>query len=135
MNDKRMYFRGDKMAVVLMFNIEKSKAVKIKVLCRKFFMEATEVSKEDFGCKISYLLGMSEYREGAENSDFSEEMLYLADINGGLLSVFLDQLKRKKASVGLKAVKTETNVNFTPYELYNEISAEREAIARGESAH
>ena len=116
------------MAVVLMFNIKKSKAVKIKVLCRKFFMEA-------FGCKISYLLGMSEYREGAENSDFSEEMLYLADINGGLLSVFLDQLKRKKASVGLKAVKTETNVNFTPYELYNEISAEREAIARGESAH
>ena len=135
MNDKRMYFRGDKMAVVLMFNIEKSKAVKIKVLCRKFFMEATEVSKEDFGCKISYLLGMSEYREGAENSDFSEEMLYLADINGGLLSVFLDQNKRKKASVGLKAVKTETNVNFTPYELYNEISAEREVIARGESAH
>ena len=79
MIDKRMYFRGDKMAEVLMFNIEKSKAVKIKVLCRKFFMEATEVSKEDFGCKISYLLGMSEYREGAENSDFSEEMLYLAD--------------------------------------------------------
>ena len=63
------------------------------------------------------------------------QVLYLADINGGLLSVFLDQLKRKKASVDLKAVKTETNVNYTAYELYKEISAEREAIARGKSAH
>ena len=130
-----MCFRGEKMAEVLLFNIEKSKAVKIKMLCRKFFMEATEVSKEDFGCKISYLLGMSEDREGAENSDFSEEMLYFAEVNGGLFSIFLDRLRREKATVDLKAVKTETNVNFTPYELYREISAEREAIARGESAH
>ena len=130
-----MCFRGNKMAEILMFNIEKSKAVKIKMLCRKFFMEATEVSKENFGCKISYLLGMLEDREGAENSDFSEEMLYFADVNGGLLSILLDQLRRIKAPVALKAVKTEANVNFTPYELYREISAEREAIARGESAH
>ena len=130
-----MCFRGEKMAEVLLFNIEKSKAVKIKMLCRKFFMEATEVSNEDFGCTISYLLGMSEDREGAENSDFSEEMLYFADVNGGLLSIFLEQLKRRKVNVALKAVKTPTNVNFTAYELYREISAEREAIARGESAH
>lgn len=130
-----MCFRGETMAEVLMFNIEKSKAAKIKMLCRKFFVEATEVSKEDFGCKISYLLGLSENREGSVNSDFSEEMLYFADINGGVLSILLDQLRRKKTPVALKAVKTDVNVNFTPYELYREISAEREAITRGESAH
>lgn len=123
------------MAEILMFNIEKSKAIKIKMLCRKFFMEATEVSKEDFGCTISYLLGKSEDREGAENSDFTEEMLFFADVNGGLLSIFLDQLKRKKVSVDLKAVKTETNVNYTAYELYREISAEHEAMVRGKFAH
>ena len=130
-----MCFRGNKMAEIVMFNIEKSKAVKIKMLCRKFFMEATEVSKEDFGCTISYLLGKSEDREGAENSDFTEEMLFFADVNGGLLSIFLDRLKRKKVSVDLKAVKTETNVNYTAYELYREISAEHEAMVRGKSAH
>ena len=123
------------MAEVLMFNIEKSKAAKIKMLCRKFFVEATEVSKEDFGCKISCLLGFSENREGSVDSDFSEEMLYFADINGGVLSILLDQLRRKKTPVALKAVKTDVNVDFTPYELYREISAEREAITRGESAH
>lgn len=105
------------------------------MLCRKFFMEATEVSKEDFGCKISYLLGITDDREGAENSVFTEEMLYFADVNGGLFSIFLDRLRRQRLSVALKAVKTETNVHFTAYELFKEISAEREAIARGESAH
>jgi hypothetical protein len=130
-----MCFRGINMAEILMFNIEKSKAIKIKMLCRKFFMEATEVSKEDFGCKISYLLGITDDREGAENSVFTEEMLYFADVNGGLFSIFLDRLRRQRLSVALKAVKTETNVHFTAYELFKEISAEREAIARGESAH
>ena len=123
------------MAEVLLFNIEKSKAVKIKMLCRKFFIDAKEVSKEDFGCTFSFLLGMSEDREGAEDSNFTEEMLYLADVNGRFLSVFLDQLRRHKVNVPLKAVKTDANLRFTVYELYKEISAEREAIARGMSAH
>jgi len=123
------------MAEILMFNIEKSKAVKIKMLCRKFFMEATEVSKEDFGCTISYLLGMSDDRGGAENSDFSEEMLYFAGFNRGIFGIFLEQLKRQKANVALKAVQTDANVSFTAFELYREISAEREAITRGTSAH
>ncbi len=118
-----------------MFNIEKSKAAKIKMLCRKFFAEATVVSKEDFGCKISYLLGKSEDREGSDYSDFSEEMLYLSGFNGGLLSIFLDQLRRGRLTVALKAVQTPVNINYTAYELYKEISAEREAIIRGESAH
>lgn len=123
------------MAEILMFNIEKSKAVKIKMLCRKFFMEATEVSREDFGCTISYLLGLSDDRGGAENSDFSEEMLYFAGFNRGIFGIFLEQLKRQKANVALKAVQTDANVHFTAFELYREISAEREAIARGTSAH
>lgn len=123
------------MAEILMFNIEKSKAIKIKMLCRKFFMEAKEVSKEDFGCTMSYLLGMSDAGGRAENSDFSEEMLYFAGFNRGIFGIFLDRLKRQKANVALKAVQTEANVHFTAYELYREISAEREAIARGTSAH
>lgn len=123
------------MAEILMFNIEKSKAIKIKMLCRKFFMEAKEVSKEDFGCTMSYLLGMSDAGGRAENSDFSEEMLYFAGFDRGIFGIFLDQLKRQKANVALKAVQTEANVHFTAYELYREISAEREAITRGTSAH
>lgn len=123
------------MAQVLLFNIENKKAIKIKMLCRKFFIEATDVSKEDFGCTISFLLGLSSDRDAVNHADFSEEMLYFADINNGFLSVFLDQLRRQKITVSLKAVKTESNVHFTAYQLYKELAAEREAIAGGKSAH
>lgn len=123
------------MAQVLLFNIESKKAIKIKMLCRKFFIEATDVSKEDFGCTISFLLRLSSDRGAVNHADFSEEMLYFADINNGFLSVFLDQLRRQKITVSLKAVKTESNVHFTAYQLYKELAAEREAIAGGKSAH
>lgn len=123
------------MAAVLLYNIEKSKAVKIKLLCRQFFIEAREVPKEDFGKKISFILGLSD--DGAEEAfaDFSEEMLYLADIPEGFLGIFLDQLRRKKAPVSLKAVKTDVNINFTSAQLCRELVSEREAMAQGRSAH
>ena len=62
-------------------------------------------------------------------------MLYFAGFERGIFGIFLDQLKRQRANVALKAVQTEANVNFTAFELYKEISAEREAMARGTSAH
>lgn len=127
--------RGEDMAQVLLFNIEKNKAIKIKMLCRKFFIETKDIPKKDFGCTISFLLGVSPDRGTTDSPDFSEEMLYLADINTGFLSVFLDQLRRQKITISLKAVKTDSNVHFTAYELYKELAAEREAIARGTSPH
>lgn len=123
------------MATVLLYNIEKSKAVKIKLLCRQFFLDAREVLKEDYGKKLSFLLGLSD--DGTEEpfEDFSEEMLYLADIPDSFLPLFLNQLKRKKAPVSLKAVKTDVNITFTSTQLYRELVSEREAIAQGKRAH
>ena len=123
------------MATVLLYNIEKSKAVKIKLLCRQFFLDAREVLKEDYGKKLSFLLGLSD--DGTEEpfEDFLEEMLYLADIPDSFLPLFLNQLKRKKAPVSLKAVKTDVNITFTSTQLYRELVSEREAIAQGKRAH
>ena len=120
------------MAKVYLFNIEKGKAIKIKLLCRQFFMEATEVPKEDFGCKMSSLLGMTADGERAANADFSEEMLFFADVNnGGMFGIFLDQLERRGLSVALKAVQTDANVHFTAYALYRELAAEHAAFTSG----
>ena len=116
------------MPVVLLYNIAPAKAVKIKLLCRQFLFESREVSREDFGKKISFLLGLSEDGSAAEGSDFAGEMLYFAGINGGFLSVFLEALRRKKAPVALKAVQTDANVDFTSAELYRELCAEHEAL-------
>lgn len=125
------------MAKILIYNCNPTKAAKLKMLCRDFFIEAMEVEKADFGKPVAALLGEGEdcSAQGAESPDFDEEMLYFADINGGFLGILLDQLRRKKLTVALKAVKTETNVQFTSYELYRELSAEREAIQNGRTAH
>ncbi len=123
------------MAKVLLFNIEDAKGIKIKNLCRKLYFEAQDVEKTQFGYKLGYLLGASDDDSVSRDEDFDDEMLYLADIDSGMLNIFLAQLRRLKAPVALKAVKTETNMAFTAYELHREISAEREALARGLQAH
>ena len=52
-----------------------------------------------------------------------------------MLNLFLDQLRRNKLIIPLKAIETETNFGFTSYELYRELSAEREAIMKGTQYH
>ena len=123
------------MPKVLLFNIDDPKGIKIKNLCRKLYFESEDVEKARFGHKLGYLLGLNEDNSLADGADFDEEMLYLVDIDGGMLSIFLTQLRLKKVPVALKAVKTDTNMGFTAYELYREIAAEREAIAKGAQAH
>ena len=123
------------MSEVLLYNIEKQKELKIKMLCQKFNICFRTVEKEEFGYRIAYLLGLSADDVRKEGEDFSEEMLLLSDIGGGMLNLFLTQLIRQKTPVALKAVRTDTNMQFTSFELYKELSAEREAIQRGVSAH
>ncbi len=122
------------MAKVLLYNIHPTKAAKLKMLCRNFFIEAVEVAPADYGKKIADLLSGGGSGEAPEAS-FNEEMVYFADINGGFLNLVLDRMRRQKLGVALKAVKTDTNVQFTSFELFRELSAERDAIAKGTTAH
>lgn len=123
------------MSEVLLYNIEKQKELKIKMLCHKLNIGFRTVKKEEFGYRIAYLLGLSADDVREEGEDFSEEMMLLSDIGGGMLNLFLTQLIRQKTPVALKAVRTDTNMQFTSYGLYRELSAEREAIQRGVTAH
>ena len=81
------------MTEVLLFNIEKTKAIKIKNLCRQIHISAREVDRGDYGVRLSALLGMSSDRTAVPDSGFDGEMLYFAEFNGGLLNIFLNQLR------------------------------------------
>lgn len=122
------------MPEIWMYNIEPKKAAGIKLLCSTLGFGYRTVEPADFGRPIAALLGLSGSDSAAPDADFDEEMLYLADL-GGFLDIFLMQLKKRKLAVALKAVKTDANVRFTSYELYRELSAEREAIQKGMTAH
>ena len=118
------------MAEVLLYNIEKSKAVKIKVLCHKMGIATRTVPREDFGVKLSALLGLTEDREAKPDSEFDAEMLYFSDVIPPILSLLLNQLRRQKTPVALKAVRTDANIEMPSFELYTESEQEHQALNR-----
>lgn len=123
------------MSTILIYNLPPEKDAKVKMLCRKFGFDSRTVEKSEYGYTLGFLLGSSQNQAVRDNEDFDEEMLYIADLRGGMLNLFLDQLRRKKLSVPLKAIQTDMNVSFSSTELYHELCAEREAIAKGTKQH
>ena len=123
------------MGEILIYNLAPEKDAKLKMLCRKMLIGARSVEKEEYGYTLGYLLGLSQDAVIRESGDFNGEMLYIAGLEGGMLNLFLHQLRRNKLIIPLKAIQTETNLGFTSAELYRELSAEREAIEKGAPFH
>lgn len=123
------------MAEIFMYNLKGKKAIEIKNICRALYIDYREIDESEYSYKMSYLLKMNDDNEKRESGDINDEMLYLIGFNDGLLNIFLKLSRSKKCSVALKAVMTETNVNYTSYELYKEISAEHKAMQSGNSIH
>ena len=123
------------MAEIFMYNLSGKKAIEIKNICRALYIEYREIDENEYSYKLSYLLKMNDDNEKGETGEINDEMLYLIGFNDGLLNIFLKLSRSKKCSVALKAVMTETNVNYTSYDLYKEISAEHEAMQSGNSIH
>ncbi len=123
------------MQKVLLFNISGKKAIDIKMICHKLYISAESVGSDMFGNRIDFLLGLSDDDTAKGESVFDDEMLLFAGFNNTMLDIMLSQLRQKKSRVDLKAVLTETNKSFTPYELRCELKAEREAIQNGSTAH
>ena len=123
------------MKTILLYNISGKKAIDIKMICHKLRIPFAEVSKENYGYKLSQILGLTPETTPDKGESFSAEMLYIYNLSNTELDRFLTQLKRKKATVALKAAATETNLNYNSYELYKEISAEHIAMQNGENLH
>lgn len=123
------------MSEVLIYNLSPEKDAKLKMLCRKMNIGARSVEKHEYGYSLGYLLGLTEDDTARDGEDFDGEMLYIAGLRGGMLNLFLNQMRRKKLTIPLKAIQTDTNMGFTSYELYKELCAEREAIQKGMTAH
>ena len=123
------------MSMVLIYNLNPAKDAKLKMLCRRLNIESRTVDKSEYGYRLGYLIGVSDDSSIQEGADFDDEMLYISGLQGGMLNLFIDQIRRNKIIVPLKAIHTPTNEGFTSHELYRELCAEREAITKGMSAH
>ena len=87
---------------------------------------------EDYAHPLGYLLGLEGYAPAAEPpaESFSAEMLLMDGLRGALLDRFLDELRRMRAAVPLKAVVTEHNAAWSSLRLHRELEQEHLAMSR-----
>lgn len=120
---------------VLLFNISDAKRGTVKLIAMRLGIQCVSVSRDKYGMPLESILSGIEQGPDCQSSEIPEEMAVLCNFSGVLFNRFLDELRRKKAGIALKAVLTDSNRSWSPGELYTELCRERDAIAAGEKAH
>lgn len=126
------------MSLILAFNIPPEKQIKLRMLCALVKAQFKPVAPADYSLTLGELiLGKSAApQSNAATNTFTDEMLVIAGLSGQKFNLFLRDFKRMGIQpIPLKAMLTATNAEWTPVQLYQELCTERDAFARGESAH
>jgi hypothetical protein len=126
------------MARVLLFNFtQEERRKKVRAALFRAGIPGRDIPPEKQGRTLGELLteedGAGQAEEAAE--PFREELIVMHELTRNQFHGFLDGLKRAGLAVPLKAVTTETNRTWTAKRLFTELSAEREAVAGGNSIH
>ena len=106
----------------------------LRLLSVRLGLKLTVVPPERQGLTVEALFA-GETAEGAAEAPFAEELLVLCGVGAGAMNLLLAELRRRHVPIALKAVMTPTNAAWTVQQLHAELCREREAIAKGESAH
>ena len=92
-------------------------------------IQIRNIESGQFHQKVGYLAGIPGYGEepsGAEKGEIPEEMLVMHAATEDMLDKALFLMKKEKVQVGLKAMVTETNQEWTSLALHDEIQKEHE---------
>lgn len=116
------------MPAILLYNLNGEKGRRIRGLCLRLRVRIQNVSPAEHGETLAALTGRAERANVPCESPFADEMLVFVDFDNGLLNRFLEESRRAKCTVALKAVLTPTNLNWTSLQLCEEISRERAAL-------
>lgn len=121
--------------MILVFNVPADKLAKLRFTCMRLGIQVRPVEQADYGQTIGALCGMAERTDApAPEETLAEDMLVMANFTQQLANRLLAALKQGRLPIRLKAVVTPTNATWNPVQLYTELTAEREAIAKGKEA-
>lgn len=125
--------------LILAFHVAPQKLGKIRFCAMKMGMRVMDVPLADCGQTLGALCGKAERQTDAaapENA-VGSEMLYFAFSELPLVERFLTTMKQMRVPpVRLKGIMTETNLAWTPAQLYQELTREHQAMAgHGASIH
>lgn len=117
-------------STVLCYNLKGTKKGKQIAMIFGFLgYKIRHVEKEEYEVPICVLAGASSQDQEAaqyEGEGFPEEMLVMHAATEDMLDKALFLMKKEKVQVGLKAMVTETNQEWTSLALHDEIQKEHE---------
>lgn len=125
---------------VLYYNPEKSDKIRlIKGILVRMGMRIRNVTPDLVNQKVGYLAGLKDFAEEPEELGetlpvIPEEMMVLHGFSDRRLDELLKQLRKNKVPVALKAVLTQSNCEWSFYQLYEEIRAEHEQMTAAENS-
>lgn len=125
---------------VLYYNPEKSDKIRlIKGILVRMGMRIRNITPDLVNQKVGYLAGLKDFAEEPEEPGealpvIPEEMMVLHGFSDRRLDELLKQLRKNKVPVALKAVLTQSNCEWSFYQLYEEIRAEHEQMTAAENS-
>ena len=120
---------------VLCYNLNDERYENIQSICSHSGIKVRRATDEDLMRTVGQSMGFS----GAQNTDsgetlsdadnaFSDEMMVLYNVSGTSLNTFLRKLRDLEIDIPLKAALTNTNKDWLPAKLCEELKREHEAM-------
>ncbi len=120
---------------LLCFNLPDAKLSKLRFACMKCGILSKAVDPADFAQPLGALCGLTGRIDAAPAAPFSGEMLVMCHMDDAAVNRLLTVIRQLRVpSVALKAILTPTNAAWTACQLHAELTAERQAVMRGETA-
>lgn len=109
----------------------RARAAKLKGVLVQMGIRIKNISQEQTGQTVGYLAGYDGFKEEEAGSPvIGEEVLVMKNFTSRRIDELLGNLRKAGVSkISLKAVITDTNCNWTFYELYQELKKEHEAMS------
>ncbi len=118
---------------ILAFHLTEERLRQLRLCCMRLSLSVTPVPEEDVAQPLGVLCGLEERKPlgPVAGGPLKEEMLLFCLMSDAQVNAVLSAIRRARLKpFALKAVLTPTNVAWNALRLQQELSAEREAIAR-----
>ena len=118
---------------ILLFETEKEKTMTIQAICKQLPITCKQIPPNDYAQPLGALAGIQGFSRKKTASSLLQpalpaEMLVFSGMNGHQVDTFLAAYRSKKiAPIGLKAVLTPFNIQWTPLQLFQELQKEHTA--------
>ena len=112
--------------ILLAFELQQKQTVALRILCIRHGIQLIKADPAQYGETVGVLCGLDEAKGNVATEGLAEPMLLFANMTMATVQKFLNEAKAAKFSrPSLMAMLTETNREWTPPVLQNQLMEER----------